>query len=73
MNTLHISDSSDTTQEALHTMLCIAVSKEGLVRMLDPDVLKNILELVAETSNRNVSHSFFHSFTMVLLTPSPPL
>lgn len=31
--------------------MCIAVSKEGLLRMLDPDVLKNILELVAETSN----------------------
>lgn len=40
-------------------MMCIAVSKEGLVRMLDPDVLKNILELVAETSNRKVQQQSF--------------
>ncbi|KAI7876972.1 hypothetical protein K492DRAFT_239452 [Lichtheimia hyalospora FSU 10163] len=61
---LTANDSSDTTQEALHTMLCIAVSKEGLVRMLDPDVLKNILELVAETSNqkeRQLGTQLIHS------------
>ncbi|KAL0080391.1 Neurochondrin-domain-containing protein [Phycomyces blakesleeanus] len=42
-------DSSDLTQEILHILLCVAVNKEGLVKMLDPDVLKNILEVFVET------------------------
>ncbi|KAI9017870.1 Neurochondrin-domain-containing protein [Phycomyces nitens] len=42
-------DPSDLTREVLHILLCVAVNKEGLVKMLDPDVLKNILQVFVET------------------------
>ncbi|KAI9319301.1 Neurochondrin-domain-containing protein [Dichotomocladium elegans] len=45
-------DTSDTNKEALHVMLCVSVSKEGLVRMLDRDVLKNVFEFVAATNSK---------------------
>ncbi|KAI9495758.1 Neurochondrin-domain-containing protein [Zychaea mexicana] len=44
-------DKSDGTREALHILLCVSVTKEGLVRMLDPDVLKNVMELAVATKN----------------------
>ncbi|KAF7723169.1 hypothetical protein EC973_002304 [Apophysomyces ossiformis] len=44
-------DATDVTKESLHILLCVAVTKEGLVRMLDPDVLKNIFEIVIESNS----------------------
>lgn len=43
-------DESDITEEVLQVLLHVAVKKEGLVKMLDPDVLKNILQVLLETS-----------------------
>lgn len=48
-----ISDETDGTREALHILLCVSVTKEGLVRMLDPDVIKNVMELIVATDNGN--------------------
>ncbi|KAI8148522.1 Neurochondrin-domain-containing protein [Fennellomyces sp. T-0311] len=48
---LKANDESDGTKEALHILLCVSVTKEGLVRMLDPDVIKNVFELVVDTRN----------------------
>lgn len=47
---LTANDESDITEEVLQVLLHVAVKKEGLVKMLDPDVLKNILEVLLETS-----------------------
>ncbi|KAI9485846.1 MAG: Neurochondrin-domain-containing protein [Benjaminiella poitrasii] len=44
-------DASDTTKEVIQILLHIAVQKEGLVKMLDPDVLKNIFEVLLDTNN----------------------
>ncbi|KAI8061027.1 Neurochondrin-domain-containing protein, partial [Gongronella butleri] len=43
------SDDTDVTTEALHIFIQVATAKDGLVRMLDPDVLKNILEVYSGT------------------------
>ncbi|KAI9253994.1 Neurochondrin-domain-containing protein [Phascolomyces articulosus] len=48
---IHDSDPTDGTREALHILLCVSVTKEALVRMLDPDVIKNISELIVATEN----------------------
>lgn len=42
-------DESDITHEVLNILSCVAVKKEGLVKMLDPDVLKNIFQVLLET------------------------
>jgi hypothetical protein len=42
-------DESDITHEVLNILSCVAIKKEGLVKMLDPDVLKNIFEVLLET------------------------
>ncbi|KAI8390961.1 Neurochondrin-domain-containing protein [Radiomyces spectabilis] len=42
-------DPTDVTEETLHIMLCMAVTKESMVKILDPDVLKNIFEVFAQT------------------------
>lgn len=44
-------DDTDMTKEVLHILLHVAVNKEGLVKMLDPDVLKNIFEVLLETKS----------------------
>ncbi|KAL1930540.1 hypothetical protein VTP01DRAFT_10702 [Rhizomucor pusillus] len=44
-------DSSDATKEALHILLCVCVTKQGLSKMLDPDSLKHIYELLNATKN----------------------
>lgn len=46
---LTANDESDQTREVLNILMCIAVKKEGLVKMLDPDVLKNIFSVLLET------------------------
>lgn len=43
-------DDSDITHEVLNILTCVAVKKEGLVKMLDPDVLKNIFQVLLETT-----------------------
>lgn len=43
-------DESDITHEVLQIMLHVAVKKEGLVKMLDPDVLKNVLHVLLEST-----------------------
>ncbi|CEP10319.1 hypothetical protein [Parasitella parasitica] len=43
-------DETDITLESMQILLHVAVSKEGLVKMLDPDVLKNILQVLLHTS-----------------------
>jgi hypothetical protein len=40
---------SDLNTEVLNILLCVAAKKEGLVKMLDPDVLKNIFSVLLET------------------------
>ncbi|KAI8077724.1 Neurochondrin-domain-containing protein [Halteromyces radiatus] len=42
-------DTTDTTKEVLHILINVSTTKEGLVKMLDPDVLKNIFEVFANT------------------------
>ncbi|ORX51685.1 hypothetical protein DM01DRAFT_1408627 [Hesseltinella vesiculosa] len=49
--TLSASDDTDNTKEALNIFIQVATTKEGLVRMLDPDVLKNILEVYSGTKD----------------------
>ncbi|KAG2229051.1 hypothetical protein INT48_002732 [Thamnidium elegans] len=46
---LTANDETDKTREVLNILMCIAVKKEGLVKMLDPDVLKNIFSVLLET------------------------
>lgn len=46
---LTVNDETDKTREVLNILMCIAVKKEGLVKMLDPDVLKNIFSVLLET------------------------
>ncbi|KAL7319256.1 hypothetical protein PS15m_002414 [Mucor circinelloides] len=43
-------DTSDITAEVLQILLHVAVKKEGLVKMLDPDVLKNVLHVLLEST-----------------------
>lgn len=50
INMCAYSDQTDTTKESLNILLCVTVSKEGLVKVLDPDVLKNIFELIVATN-----------------------
>ncbi|KAG1462758.1 hypothetical protein G6F55_002775 [Rhizopus delemar] len=38
----------ELTIEILQILLCVSVEKQGLVKMLDPDVIKNILEAMME-------------------------
>ncbi|ORZ01289.1 Neurochondrin-domain-containing protein [Syncephalastrum racemosum] len=44
-------DKSDATLEALHVLLSVTASKEGLNRLLDPDVLKNVYTIISESTN----------------------
>ncbi|KAI7867642.1 Neurochondrin-domain-containing protein [Spinellus fusiger] len=43
-------DPSPVTKEVLHILLCVAIEKQGLVRMLDSDVLRNVLEVFVDTT-----------------------
>ncbi|KAI8646435.1 Neurochondrin-domain-containing protein [Parasitella parasitica] len=43
-------DESDITLESMQILLHAAVKKEGLVKMLDPDVLRNIFQVLLQTS-----------------------
>ncbi|KAI7849899.1 Neurochondrin-domain-containing protein [Circinella umbellata] len=57
-------DETDGTREALHILLCVSITKEGLVRMLDPDVIKNVMELIVATNNeqeRQLGLQLIHS------------
>lgn len=45
---------SDLNTEVLNILLCVAVKKEGLVKMLDPDVLKNIFSVLLETDKDRI-------------------
>jgi hypothetical protein len=47
-------DSSDVTKEVLNILSCVAVKKEGLVKMLDPDVLKNVFEVLLQEETEEV-------------------
>lgn len=47
-------DSSDVTKEVLNILSCVAVKKEGLVKMLDPDVLKNVFEVLLREETEEV-------------------
>lgn len=47
------SDETDVTKDALHILLVVAVKKEGLVKMLDPDALKNVFEVLLATAKGN--------------------
>lgn len=49
-------DASDITEEAMQILLHVAVKKEGLVKMLDPDVLKNILQVLLESAKEEERH-----------------
>lgn len=46
-------DTSDITKEVLNILTCVAIKKEGLVKMLDPDVLKNIFQVLLETNKED--------------------
>ncbi|KAG0193794.1 hypothetical protein DFQ28_003198 [Apophysomyces sp. BC1034] len=48
---LSANDKTDVTKESLNILLCVAITKEGLVRMLDPDVLKNVFEVLTESQS----------------------
>ncbi|KAG0175718.1 hypothetical protein DFQ30_000047 [Apophysomyces sp. BC1015] len=50
---LSANDKTDVTKESLNILLCVAITKEGLVRMLDPDVLKNVFEVLTESQSKN--------------------
>ncbi|KAI8975240.1 Neurochondrin-domain-containing protein [Mycotypha africana] len=50
-------DQSDVTKEVLQILLHIAVKKEGLVKMLDPDVLKNVFDVLLNTQNKEERES----------------
>ncbi|KAI8972686.1 Neurochondrin-domain-containing protein [Pilobolus umbonatus] len=45
-------DTTEVTKEVIHILLCVAVKKEGLVKMLDPDVIKNIFHVLMETESK---------------------
>lgn len=45
------SDTSGITKEVLHILINISTTKEGLVRMLDLDVLRNIFEVYSGTND----------------------
>lgn len=47
------SDKTDATLEALHVLLSVSASKDGLNRLLDPDVLRNVCGIISESSNGN--------------------
>ncbi|CAO3643403.1 unnamed protein product [Cunninghamella echinulata] len=49
--TLSPNETSGITKEALHILINISVTKEGLVRMLDLDVLRNIFEVYSGTKD----------------------
>ncbi|ORE05855.1 hypothetical protein BCV72DRAFT_208490 [Rhizopus microsporus var. microsporus] len=42
----------DLSKEILHILLCVSTEKHGLVRMLDTDVVKNILEVVLGSNQK---------------------
>jgi hypothetical protein len=42
-------DSTENTKEVLNILLWIAVNKQGLVKTLDPDVLKNIFAVLLQS------------------------
>ncbi|KAG2213962.1 hypothetical protein INT47_001232 [Mucor saturninus] len=44
---------SELNTEVLNILLCVAQKKEGLVKMLDPDVLKNIFSVLLETTDKD--------------------
>ncbi|KAI8878581.1 hypothetical protein K501DRAFT_228166 [Backusella circina FSU 941] len=46
-------DETDVTKDALHILMVVAVNKEGLVKMLDPDALKNVFEVLLLTTKDN--------------------
>ncbi|KAI7902432.1 Neurochondrin-domain-containing protein [Cokeromyces recurvatus] len=46
-------DTTDITKEVTQVLLHVAIKKEGLVKMLDPDVLKNIFEVLLETNKED--------------------
>ncbi|ORZ15267.1 Neurochondrin-domain-containing protein [Absidia repens] len=74
-------DSTDITQEALHILLNVSTTKEGLVRMLDPDVLKNIFEVFAGTQSKDernlcsqlLTLTYTRSFQLLESKPIPSL
>lgn len=44
---------SELNNEVLNILLCVSQKKEGLVKMLDPDVLKNIFSVLLETTDKD--------------------
>lgn len=44
-------DETEMTKETLQILIHIAVNKEGLVKMLDPDALKNVFHVLLETKS----------------------
>ncbi|CAO3593104.1 unnamed protein product [Absidia cylindrospora] len=74
-------DSTDITQEVLHILLSVSTTKEGLVRMLDPDVLKNIFEVFAGTQSKDernlcsqlLTLTYTRSFQLLESKPIPSL
>ncbi|KAG1453101.1 hypothetical protein G6F56_007655 [Rhizopus delemar] len=44
-----LSADNELTTEILQILLCVSTEKQGLVKMLDPDVVKNVLEVVIES------------------------
>ncbi|KAI8335399.1 Neurochondrin-domain-containing protein [Chlamydoabsidia padenii] len=58
-------DKTDVTKEALHILTNVSTTKEGLVRILDPDVLKNIMEVFAGTKNDEERQLCFQLLTCI--------
>lgn len=44
----------ELTVEILQILLCVSVEKQGLVKVLDPDVIKNILEAMMESKREEI-------------------
>lgn len=47
-------DETDITSEVLLMLSLVAVQKEGLVKMLDPDVLENVLRVLAQSDDEEL-------------------
>lgn len=51
---LTLNDETEITSEVLLILSLIAVKKEGLVKMLDPDVLKNVLDVLVQSDDEQL-------------------